>query len=105
MTTAFKESSEKGKLTQYVTNTVLGSQFRGSSQEFVLHFNEQFRRLDEVIDLAERIPESIKMVLLQNAVKDIPQLSIVESLDNRILTWLTANPPGFWPQNTPTRWV
>ena len=81
MTTASKGSSEKGKLTNYVTNTVLGSQIRGSSQEFVLHFNEQFRRLDEVIDLAERMPESIKMVLLQNAVKDIPQLSIVESLD------------------------
>ena len=26
-------------------------------------------------------------------------------IDNRILTWLTANPPVFWPQNTPTRWV
>ena len=26
-------------------------------------------------------------------------------LGNRILTWLTANPPGVWPQNTPTRWV
>ena len=24
---------------------------------------------------------------------------------NRILTWVTANPPGFRPQNTPTRWV
>ena len=23
----------------------------------------------------------------------------------RILTWLTANPPGVWPQNTPTQWV
>ena len=26
-------------------------------------------------------------------------------LSNRILTWLAANPPGFRPQNTPTRWV
>ena len=24
---------------------------------------------------------------------------------NRILTCLTANPPVFWRQNTPTRWV
>ena len=24
---------------------------------------------------------------------------------NRILTWLTANAPGVWPQNTPTQWV
>ena len=34
-----------------------------------------------MIDLAEKMPESIKITLLQNAVKDIPQLSIVETLD------------------------
>ena len=81
MTTASKEASEKRKLTHYVTNTVLDSQFRGTSQQFVLHFNEQFRRLDEFTDLTERMPESIKMALLQNAVKDVPQLSIVDALD------------------------
>ena len=81
MTTASKGASEKRKLTHYVTNTVLDSQFRGTSQQFVLHFNEQFRRLDELTDLTERMPESTKMALLQNAVKDIPQLSIVETLD------------------------
>ena len=81
MTTASQGASEKRKLMQYVTNTVLDSEFRGTSQQFVLHFNEQFRRLDELTDLAERMPESIKMALLQNAVKDIPQLSIVEILD------------------------
>ena len=43
--------------------------------------NEQFRRLDELTDLAEKMSESIKMALLQNVVKDIPQLSIVETLD------------------------
>ena len=79
MTTASKRASEKRKLTHYVTNTVLDSQFRGTSQQFVLH-NEQFRRSDEFTDLTEGMPESIKMALLQNAVKDIPQLSIVETL-------------------------
>ena len=81
MTTASKGASEKSKLTHHVTNTVLDSQFRGISQQFVLHFNEQFRRLDELTDLTERIHESIKMALLQNAVEDIPQLSIVVTLD------------------------
>ena len=81
MTTASKGASEKRKLTHYVTNTVLDNKFRGSSQQLVLHFNEQFRRLDELTDLAERMPESIKTALLQKAVKDIPQLSIVETLD------------------------
>ena len=81
MTTSSKGASEKRKLTHYVTNTVLDNQFRGTTQQFVLHFNEQFRRLDELTDLSERMPDSIKMALLQNAVKDIPQLSIVETLD------------------------
>ena len=81
MTTSSKGASEKRKLTHYVTKTVLDSQFRGTNQQFALHFNEQFRRLDELTDLPERMPDSIKMALLQNAVKDIPQLSIVETLD------------------------
>ena len=81
MTTSSKGASEKSKITHYLTNTVLDSQFRGTTQQFVLHFNEQFRRLDDLTDISERMPESIKMALLQNAVKDILQLSIVETLD------------------------
>ena len=81
MTTSSKGASEKRKITHYLTNTVLDSQFRGTTQQFVLHFNEQFRRLDDLTDISKRLPESIKMALLQNAVKDIPQLSIVETLD------------------------
>ena len=80
MTTASKGASEKRKLTHYVINTVLDSQFRRTSQQFDLHFNEQFRRLDELTDLTERMPESIKMALFQNAVEHIPQCSIVETL-------------------------
>ena len=79
MTTSSKGASEKRKLTHYVTNTMLDNQFRGTTQQFVLHFNEQVRRLDEPNDLSERIPDSIKVALLHNAVKDIPQLSIVET--------------------------
>ena len=81
MTTSSKGASEKRKITHYLTNTVLDSQFRGTTQQFVLHFNEQFRRLDDLTDISERMPDSIKMALLQNAVKDIPHLSIVETLD------------------------
>ena len=81
MTTSSKGALEKRKLTHYLTNTVLDSQSRGTTQLFVLHFNEQFTRLDDLTDISERMPESIKMALLQNAVKDIPQCSIVETLD------------------------
>ena len=81
MTTASKGTSEKRNLIHYVTSTVLDSQFRGTSQQFVINFIEQFRRLEELTDLTERMAESIKTALLQNAVKDIPQLIIVKSLD------------------------
>ena len=81
MTTSSKGAPEKRKFIHYVTNTVLDNQFRETTQQFVLPFNEQFRRLDELTDLSERMPDSIKIALLQNVVKDIPQLSIVETLD------------------------
>ena len=35
----------------------------------------------QITDLSERMADSIKMALLQNAVKDIPKLSIVETMD------------------------
>ena len=60
---------------------MLDNQFRGTTQQFLLHFNKQFRRLDELADLSERMPDSIKMAFLQSAVKDISQLSIVDTPD------------------------
>ena len=43
MRTSSKGASEKRRLTQYVTNTVLDDNFKGTTEQFVLHFNEQFR--------------------------------------------------------------
>ena len=48
MRTSSKGSSEKRRLTQYVTNTVLDDNYKGTTEQFVLHFNEQFRQLDEI---------------------------------------------------------
>ena len=93
MTTASKGASGNRKLTHYVTNTELDSHFRASSQQFVLHFNEQFRRFDELTDRTGRMPESIKMALLQNAVNDIPQHSIVDTLDQyNLWSWIMHTP-------------
>ena len=39
-------ASEKRRLTQYVTNTILDDYYKGTTEQFVLHFNEQFRQLD-----------------------------------------------------------
>ena len=81
MRTSSKAASEKRRLTLYVTNTVLDDNFRGTTEQFVLHFNEQFRQLDEISDDSEKLPPTVKLTLLQTAVRSINDLRIAETLD------------------------
>ena len=81
MRTSSKGASEKRILTQYVTNTVLDDNFKGTTEQFVLHFNEQFRQLDEISEYSEKLPSTVKITLLQTAVRSINDLRIVETLD------------------------
>ena len=81
MQTSSKGASEKRRLTQYVTNTVLDDNFKGTTEQFVLHFNEQFRQLEDISADDERLPPSVKLTLLQTAVRSINDLRIVETLD------------------------
>ena len=76
-----KGASEKRRLTQYVTNTVLDDNFKGTIEESVLHFNEQFRQLDEISEDSEKLPPTVMLTLLQTAVRSINDLMIVETLD------------------------
>ena len=81
MRTCSKGALEKRRLTQYVTNTVLDDNFKGTTEQFVLHFNEQFRQLDEISEDSEKLPSTVKLALLQTAVRNINDLRIVETLD------------------------
>ena len=80
MRTSFKGASEKRRLTQYVTNTVLDDNFKGTTEQFVLHFNDQFRQLDEIYEDSEKLSPTVKLTLLQTAVRSINDLRIVETL-------------------------
>ena len=81
MRTSSKGASEKRRLTQYVTNNVLDDNFKGTTEQFVLHFNEPFRQLEEISEDDERLPPTVKLTLLQTAVRSINDLRIVETLD------------------------
>ena len=81
MRTSSKGASEKRRLTQYVTNTVLDDSFKGTTEQFVLHFNEQFRQLEEISEDDETLPPTVKLTLLQTAVRSINDFRIVETLD------------------------
>ena len=81
MRTSSKGASEKRRLTQYVTNTVLDDNFKGTTEQFVLHFNEQFRQLEEISEYSEKLAPTVKLTFLQTAVRSINNLRIVETLD------------------------
>ena len=83
MKSSSKGASGKRRLTQYVTNTTLDDAYKGTTEQFVLgvYFNEQFRQLEEISDPAKHFPPQIKLQLLQNAVRLIDDLRIVETLD------------------------
>ena len=81
MRTSSKGASEKRSLTQYVTNTVLDDNFKGTTEQFVLHLNEQFRQLEEISEDDERLPSTVKLTLLETVVRSINDLRIVETLD------------------------
>ena len=81
MKSSSKGASEKRRLTQYVTNTVLDDIYKGTTEQFVLYFNEQFRQHEEISEESEHFPPQIKLKLLQNAVRPINGLRIVKTLD------------------------
>ena len=81
MKSSFQGSSEKRRLTQYVTNTVLNDNYKCTTEQFVLDFNEQCMKLEEISEESEHFPPQIKLQLLQNAVRPITDLRIVETLD------------------------
>ena len=47
----------------------------------MLHFNEQFRQLDEISEDSEKLPPTVKLTILQTAIRSINDLRIVETLD------------------------
>ena len=52
-----------------------------TTEQFVLHFHDQFRQLDELAPLNEQLPHSVRLTLLQTAVRSFPELRIVETME------------------------
>ena len=92
MTTFSKGKAEKCQLHTYVTTTVLDKSWQGTTEQFILHFNEQFRRLDEVSPPEESLPYTTRLTLLQTAVHNIPELRMVETMEEFIS--LSSTTPG-----------
>ena len=92
MTTSSKGKAEKHRFHTYVTTSVLDKSWKGTTEQFILHFNEQFRHLDEVSPPEESLPYTTRLTLLQTAVHNIPELRMVETMEEFIS--LSSSTPG-----------
>ena len=63
-----------------------------TTEQSILHFNEQFRQQDEVSPPEESLPYTTRLTLLQTAVHNIPELKMVETMEEFIS--LSSSTPG-----------
>ena len=61
--------------------TVYDRSWKGTSDQFVLYFYEHFRQKNELTPLKEQLPHPIRLSLLQTAVRSVPELRIVETME------------------------
>ena len=81
MSTSSKGLNQRCRLQAYVSTTIYDISWKGTTEQFVLHFHEQFRHLDEAAPLKEHLPVSVKQTLLQTAVRSVPELRTVETME------------------------
>ena len=91
-TTSSKGKAEKRRLHTYVTTTILDKSWKGTTEQFILHFDEQFRQLDEVSPPEKSLPYTTRLTLLQTAVHNIPELRMVETMEE--FSSLSSSTPG-----------
>ena len=81
MSTSSKRLNERHRLHAYVSTTVYDKSWKGTTEQIVLHFHEQFRQLDEVTPMDSLLPHSVRLTLLQTAVRSFSELKIVETME------------------------
>ena len=62
MSTSSKGVNERHRLHAYVSTTVYDRSWKGTTEQFVLHFHEQIRQLDELFPLKEQLPHSVRLI-------------------------------------------
>ena len=81
MSTSSKGLNERHRLHAYVSTTVYDRSWKGTTEQFVFIFHEQFRQLDEIMPLQEHLHHSVRLTLLQTAVRSVPELRILETME------------------------
>ena len=60
--------AEINRITKYLTNIKLDDTWRGTNESFLMHYNDQLRLLDSLVDSDEKLPDNARVTFLESAV-------------------------------------
>ena len=80
-----KASVDSSQLLSYITSTRLGTgSWKGSSHSFILHWQNQVRKYEQLVPASDRFSATIKRTMLENAVHSIQDLRAVKDQANQL---------------------
>ena len=85
--------SEINRITKYLTNIKLDDTWRGTNENFLMHYNDQLRLLDSLVDSDEKLPDNTRVTFLESAVESVPDLRRVKITDNVLQAQLDSTRP------------
>ena len=85
--------SEINRITKYLTNIKLDDTWRGTNESFLMHYNDQLRLLDSLVDPEEKLPDNTRVTFLESAVESVPDLRCVKITDNVLQAQLDSTRP------------
>ena len=85
--------SKINRITKYLTNIKLDDTWRGTNESFLIHYNDQLRLLDSLVDSDEKLPDNTRVTFLESAVESVPDLRHVKITDNVLQAQLDSTRP------------
>ena len=85
--------SEINRITKYLTNIKLDDTWRGTNESLLMHYNDQLRLLDSLVDSDEKLPDNTRVTFLESAVESVPDLRRVKITDNVLQAQLDSTRP------------
>ena len=85
--------AEINRITKYLTNIKLDDTWRGTNESFLMHYNDQLRLLDSLVDSGENLPDNARVTFLESAIESVPDLQRVKITDNVLQAQLGSTRP------------
>ena len=76
-----------------MTNIKLDDTWRGTNESFLMHYNDQVRLLDSLVESGEKRPDNARVTFLESAIESVPDLRRVKITDNVLQAQLGSTRP------------